>query len=142
MREPLVRGILGLTGLVALVTGANVGFGGIATLGLEGSRDFFEIRHPAEFAVHDSHVRYLGGLWIGIGLLFVASVARLDRLRLAVLASLAFMFVGGLSRLSAPDLSVLVSPLVGASFAAEILLVPFLFWRVWVGGKREQNSAG
>jgi len=129
-RQPVVRAVLGLTGLVALTTGANVGFGGIATLGLEGPRDFVQITDPASFAVHDSHVRYLGGLWFAIGLLFIASTAWLDRLRQAVLAALAFMVIGGLSRLSAPDLSVLADPLVGMPFAAEMILIPFLFWRV------------
>lgn len=132
-REPIVKVLLGLTGLVALATGANVGFGGIATLGLEGSRDFFQITDPASFAVYDSHVRYLGGLWFGMGLLFIAATVWLDRLRQAVLAALAFMVVGGLSRLSAPDLGVLADPLVGVPFAAEMILIPLLFWRVRAG---------
>jgi len=138
MREPVVRTILALTGVVALVTGANVAFGGIATLGLEGPTDFFQVSDPALFAIHDSHVRYLGGLWFGMGLLFLAAARSLDRLRQAVLAALAMMVVGGLSRLSAGDLSVFASPLVGPSLAAELILMPILFWRVWLGG---QSSA-
>lgn len=138
--ETILRAILGLTGLVALATGGNVGFGGIATLGLEGSRDFFQVTDAPAFAVHDSHVRYLGGLWFGMGFLFLASAAWLDRLRVAVLAALALMVVGGLARLSAGDLSVLASPFVGPAFAAEMILMPLLFWRVWVGGRA--RSAG
>ena len=135
MREPIVRTILGLTGLVALFTGANVGFGGIATLGLEGPTDFIAITDPAAFAVHDNHVRYLGGLWFGMGLLFIAASIRLDRLRVPVMTALALMFVGGAARLSAGDLSVFTSSLVGLSFVAEIVLMPLLFWRVWIGGE-------
>lgn len=142
MREPVVRTILGLTGLVALFTGANVGFGGIATLGLEGPTDFIAVTDPAAFAVHDSHVRYLGGLWFGMGLLFVTAAVRLDRLRVPVMTALALMFVGGVSRLSAGDLSVFTSSLVGPSFAAEIVLMPLLLWRVWLGGRETARARG
>lgn len=142
MREPVVRTVLGLTGLVALFTGANVGFGGIETLGLEGPADFVEIADPAAFAVHDNHVRYLGGLWFGMGLLFLAASIRLDRLRVPVMTALALMFVGGVSRLSAGDLSVFVSSLAGPSFAAEIVVMPLLLWRVWLGGRAPAGAQG
>ncbi|EBW2353300.1 hypothetical protein C9W97_25490 [Salmonella enterica subsp. enterica serovar Enteritidis] len=72
-RELPARILIGLTRLVALVTRANVAFGGILTLGLEGSRDFVTIAKPAEFVIHDSHTRFLAGLWVGIGFLFLAS---------------------------------------------------------------------
>jgi hypothetical protein len=137
-RELIVRAILGLTGVVALATGANIGFGGIATLGLQGSPDFFQVTDPGAFAVKDSNVRFLGGLWLGLGLLFAASAIWLDRMRAAVIAALALMVVGGLSRLSAPDLSVLVSPQVIGSFLAEVFLMPILVWRVWLGGLRKR----
>lgn len=134
-REIRPRIVLGLIGIVAAVTGANVGFGGIATLGLEGPRDFFQVLDRPLFDMHDSHARYLGGLWLGMGLLFLAATVRLDLLRPAVLAALALMFVGGLSRLTQGGLAGFASPLVGISFAAEMILVPATFWRVWVGGK-------
>jgi hypothetical protein len=134
-REIVVRTVLGLTGLVALFTGANFAFGGILTLGLEGPRDYVQVADPAWFAFYDSHMRYVAGLWFGMGLLFIASAVQLDRMRPAVMAALALMTVGGLSRLSAPDLSILANPLVGGPFLAEILLMPLLLWRVWLGGQ-------
>lgn len=138
--EVIVRAILGITGLVALFTGSNVAFGGILTLGWEGRIDYVQVVDAASFAFHDSHIRYLAGLWVGMGLLFVAAAFWLDHMRQAVMAALALMVVGGLSRLSAPDLSVLAEPFVGGPFLAEILLMPILFWRVWIGGRNRVSA--
>jgi len=135
VREPIIKTILGLTGLVAIATGANIGFGGIATLGIDGPTEFFQVSDPDTFALRDSNVRFVGGLWLGIGLLFVAATFWLDRLRQAVLAALALIIVGGLARLTAGDLTILASAKLGPSLAAELVLMPMLFWRIWAGGR-------
>ena len=56
-----------LAAIVPIGTGAGGAFEGTQFFGLEG---------PASA---DSHVRYLSGLLLGIGLIFVASVYRIER---------------------------------------------------------------
>lgn len=126
----LLKAILALVGLGIVFVGTNIGFGGIQTLGLQGDGPFIEITDPALFSTRDSHVRFIGGVWLGVGLLFVAAAFRLHPLRNAVLAAIGMIFVGGLARLSASDLG----PLMGAdllpSLLAELLLFPLL--ALWI----------
>lgn len=134
-REIGLRTVLALVGALVLVTGVNVGFGGIATLGLQGPTDFFRVADLQAFQAQDSHVRFLGGVWLGVGLLFAAAAVRLNALRPVVCAALALVIVGGLARLSGGNLDLLLGPSVGPSFAAEILLMPVLLWWTWCGGR-------
>jgi hypothetical protein len=132
-RELPLRIVLALLGAAVVVTGVNVGFGGITTLGLQGPTEFISVTDPDAFRNQDSHVRFLGGVWLGLGLLFLAGAVRLNALRVAVGAALLLVLIGGLSRLSGGQLDVLTGPGVGPSLAAELLLAPVLLWRTWSG---------
>ncbi|MDH4442573.1 MAG: DUF4345 domain-containing protein [Rhizobium sp.] len=122
----ILKAILALAGLGIVFLGLNIGFGGIQTLGLQGNGAFIEVTDPSLFSIRDSHVRFIGGVWLGVGLLFVAAAFRLHQLRGAVLAAIGMIFIGGLARFSAPSLV----PLAGAdllpSLLAELLLFPLL----------------
>ncbi len=122
----LLKVILTVVGLGIVFLGINIGFGGIQTLGLQGDGSFVTVTDPALFVIRDSHVRFIGGVWLGVGLVFVAAAFRLQHLRNVVLAAIAMIFIGGLARFSTPDLS----PLMGAdllpSLLAELLLFPLL----------------
>jgi hypothetical protein len=113
-------------GLVIVWTGINVGLGGITTLGLQGSSDFIAITNPEAFAAQDSHVRFLGGLWLGVGLVFALAAFRLRALKPALQVLLALIVVGGLARFSALRPDVLFEPQIVGSFLAEIALMPLL----------------
>ena len=97
-----------------------------ATLGLQGPTDFVTAADPARYATQDSHVRFLGGLWLGVGLLFVAAAWRLRSLKAAVQAALVLIVIGGLARLSAQRFDVLLGPDILGSFVAEVALMPVL----------------
>lgn len=126
----LLKAILAIVGFGIVFLGINIGFGGIQTLGLQGDGSFISVTDPTLFSVRDSHVRFIGGVWLGVGLLFVAAAFRLHPLRNAILAAIGMIFVGGLARLSAPDLA----PLMGADLLppllAELLLFPLL--ALWI----------
>lgn len=134
--ERSFRIVILLAGLAILWTGVNVGFGGIATLGLQGPTDFVTATDPAAFAAQDSHVRFLGGLWLGVGLLFAASAWRLRALKPALQAALVLIAIGGLARLSAGRPDVVFGPAILASFVAEVALMPLLLlWSTRVAGR-------
>jgi len=68
-----LRVVLILAGIVIIFTGVNTAFGGMLTLGWQGQTKFFEITDKHSYLVQDSHIRFLGGLWTGIGLFFIVA---------------------------------------------------------------------
>ncbi len=75
----------------------------------------------------DSHVRYLSGLLLGVGLAFWASVPALPRHRARFALLTAFVVLGGLARLFAlPSQGWPGGPMV-AALAMELVVTPLLF---------------
>lgn len=118
-----LRAVLLLVGVVVVVLGLNVGLGGIRTLGWQGGGEFLTVSDPALFAVRDSHIRFIGGIWLGIGLVLAAGAVWFERLRVVLVAITALVFVGGLVRLGGP-LPVDVLP----SLVLELIGFPLLGW--------------
>lgn len=121
----ILRVVLALIGIVVVVLGLNVGLGGIRTLGWQGGGEFLTVSDPALFAVRDSHIRFIGGIWLGIGLVLAAGAVWFERLRVVLVAIAALVFVGGLTRLSGT-----LSPDVLPSLALELIGFPLLGW--WI----------
>ena len=65
-----------LAGANTLFTGLNRAFGGIATLGWQGSTEFLEVISEHNYLIQDNHNRFLGGVWAAIGLMLI--IAPLD----------------------------------------------------------------
>jgi Domain of unknown function (DUF4345) len=125
-----LRVVLGFAGAAIVFLGLNVGFGGIQTLGWQGGTpDFISINDAAAFGVRDNHIRFIGGVWLGVGLLMLAGAFCLAQLRTVLIALTAMIFVGGLARFSAGDTSLLLSSAILPSFVLELVLFPLLgFW--------------
>jgi hypothetical protein len=134
-----LRVVLFLVGLAVVVTGINVSFGGIATLGWQGSTSFFEVTDARRFQAQDSHVRFLGGLWLGIGVLFLLGGLHPRPCRRALLAALGLAFLGGLARLTQGRLDVTLGPDIAGSFVAELVLFPLL--ALWVARAVKDRGA-
>ncbi len=43
--------------------------------------NFFTVTDAPVFAVHDSHIRFIGGVWLGLGLVMLAGTLAFRRLR-------------------------------------------------------------
>ncbi|MBV2150115.1 DUF4345 domain-containing protein [Sphingobium sp. AS12] len=128
----LLRGAIALVGAVIVFLGLNVGLGGIPTLGWQGgSAPFFAITDTTIFAVRNSHVRFLGGVWFGVGQLMLAGSLAFQRLRTVLIALAAMIFVGGLARMSGYEPSVLFSPEIAPSLLFEIVIAPLLAFWFW-----------
>ena len=122
-----LRIVLGAIGAVIVFLGINVGFGGIQTLGLQGGSGLFlSITDEALFAVRDNHIRFIGGVWLALGLLMLAGSVAFRRLRPVLVALTAMVFVGGLARLSAADLGLLFTADLAPSLIFEIVVMPLL----------------
>jgi hypothetical protein len=122
-----LRGILAIVGAVIVFLGINVAFGGIQTLGLQGgAAPFLTVTDAAVFAVRDNHVRFIGGVWLALGLLMLGGSFAFRRLRPALVAFAAMVFVGGLARLGAGDWGLLFSADLAPSLTFEIVAMPLL----------------
>ena len=122
-----LRVVLALAGAWIAFTGVNVAFGGITTLGWLGDRSFLQVTNPDDFRVQDSHVRFLGGLWLGIGLLFVLASLDPRQHRGGLSVAFAMVFLGGVTRLLGGDFATLLGPKVFGSLIAELVGMPLLF---------------
>ena len=71
-----LRVALVLAGANTLFTGLNRAFGGIATLGWQGSAQFLSVISEHDYLIQDNHNRFLGGVWAAIGLML--TIAPLD----------------------------------------------------------------
>jgi hypothetical protein len=77
----LLKIVLALTATFIVLSGLNIGLGGIPTLGWGGQKDFLTVTNETDYRIQDSHVRYVGGLWLGIGLFFFLSLTNLAKVQ-------------------------------------------------------------
>lgn len=124
-----LRVVLILAGLIIIFTGVNTAFGGMLTLGWQGQTTFFEVTDQHSYLVQDSHIRFLGGLWMGMGLLFIFAARNLERHQNVVKFALALIFLGGLARFSQMQLDITFGKEIVGSLVAELVGMPLLyFW--------------
>jgi hypothetical protein len=128
MNKPhyVLRAVLALAGAAIVFLGLNVGLGGIQTLGWQGSGSFLTVTDAALYGVRDNHVRFIGGVWLAVGLVMLAGAIALERLRPALLAIVGMILVGGLARLSAGDMGLLMGGAIAPSLLLELVAFPLL----------------
>ena len=121
--------VLIVLGALNIFVGINVGFGGIATLGLQGQTEFFEVTDETVFLIRDSHIRYFGGLYFGIGLFLILASTNLRKYHKALNLVFALIFIGGLARFTMMRFDIIFGPDIIGSLLVELVLMPVLyFW--------------
>lgn len=131
INEIVLRIILVVGGAFAVFTGFDFAAGGIRSLGLEGPVLSLTTTDTHALDARDSHTRFLGGVWLTVGLVFLASAVRLQALRVALLAAIVMIFVGGVSRFSTYEPQILFDPAITGALVAELIGMPILFFWVW-----------
>lgn len=132
MSKTLLKIVLILTGTVVVILGINIGFGGIATLGLQGTSDFFDVTNQSVFDIRDNHVRFGGGIVIAIGLAMVFTAFRLNK-AFPILLFIALMFMaGGIARLTAFHSDLIFSADILPSLLIELFGFPALAYWSWL----------
>ena len=127
----ILRIILGLIGVGILFLGLNIGLGGIQTLGWQGAGPFITITDMDLFNVRDNHIRFLGGVWLAIGAIFCAATFWLARLKTTLVLLCGAIFIGGLTRLSSPDVTLVLTPEIAPSLIAELIVFPVIGIWIW-----------
>ncbi len=125
-----LRFLLALTGAGVLVIGANVGLGGIRTMGLQVDPGFVAEVDAEAFFDQDNHVRYLGGVFAAVGAALIAGAIAFRALRPGLVLLLAVAACGALFRFSQAGFDILARGSLLPSLAFELLIFPAL--AIWV----------
>jgi hypothetical protein len=92
------RTLLILLGALNIFIGINIGFGGILTLGWQGQTKVLDVTNEYGYLMQDSHIRYFGGLYIGVGLFLLLAATDLRKYQPALNLVFFLIFMGGLAR--------------------------------------------
>ena len=129
-----------IVGVAIIFLGLNVGLGGIKTLGWQTTRDFVAITDAAMFHAQDSHMRFIGGIWFGVGAAFVIGGLAMRTFRPTLIILSAMIAIAGLFRLSDIDSDVIFSIAIAPSLVLELFGFPLLAWWLVVSGRREDQN--
>eukprot|EP00439_Symbiodinium_sp_Y106_P088439 s1_g975.t1 len=122
------RTILFLGGAFVIITGIDTGIGGMRTLGWLGSNEFVAITDAYAFSVQDNHSKFLGGLWLGVGLIFWAGAMNPQRFSQALKVAFGLIFLGGLMRVASGNPEIVLTADIIGSWVAELIGMPLLYW--------------
>jgi hypothetical protein len=122
--------VLVLAGAFTVYAGFNKAFGGMRTLGWQGESNYLEVTNEHAFLVQDNHVRFLAGVYSGLGLLFLLAATDPRRYRSALGVACVLIFLGGLARLSQMHVEITFGPDILGSMIAELVGMPLLY--LWV----------
>ena len=120
--------ILVLAGIFIIGSGLNIGVGGIHTLGWGVQKGFIEVTNARNFLIQDNHVRFVGGIWLGIGFLFLLSATNPAKHKQRLQFSFILIFLGGVLRLFQFHPEVTFGPAIVGSLIAELVGMPLMYW--------------
>lgn len=124
--QPILRVVLFLVSAAVTTIGVDNAFGGVASLGWQGPTDFFVVVDETSFAVRDSHIRFISGVWLAMGLILGLAAFKLALLKDVVIACSIMIFIGGLLRFTQDDTKMLPSSRQLPSLMMELVLFPLL----------------
>jgi hypothetical protein len=136
----LLNLVVVIAGAAIIFLGLNVGLGGIKTLGWQTTSDFISITDASIFHAQDSHIRFIGGIWFGVGATFLIGGFAMRTFRPTLIILSAMIAIAGLFRMSDIDSGVIFSAAIAPSIALELFGFPLLAWWLFVSGKREGQS--
>jgi hypothetical protein len=122
--------------------GLNIGLGGIKTLGWQTTRDFVVITDAAIFHAQDSHIRFIGGIWFGIGATFLIGGFAMRTFRPTLIILSAMIAIAGLLRMSDIDSGVIFSAAIAPSIMLELFGSPLLAWRLVMSKNQKTKADG
>lgn len=124
--------LLVLIGVAISFLGLDFALGGIHTLGWQVPPDYVTATDPSTFPTQDNHVRFLGGVFVAVGLGYLIGGLLLSTLRQSVITLSLLVACAGLFRLSAME-GALSAPVL-PSLLLELLVFPALALWLWRSG--------
>jgi hypothetical protein len=96
-------------------------------LGWQEQTKFLEVTNEYGYLMQDSHIRYFGGLYIGVGLFLLLASTNLRKYHAALNLVFALIFMGGLARFMMMRPDIIFGRDIIGSLLAELLLMPILY---------------
>jgi hypothetical protein len=124
----LFRLILLIVGLVMVIVGINVAFGGILTLGWQVTPNFVTITDEAAYLVQDNHVRFLGAVFGAMGFVMLIGASNPVRYQKELCLVFILTFLGGLARFTSLQPNIIFGANILSSSLTELFLMPILFF--------------
>jgi len=124
------RAVLVILGAISAFVAVNVAFGGLVTLGWQGPTDYFQVTDAHAFLIRDSHARYYGGVYLGIAAFLILAAGNVHKYRVGLALTFVLIFLGGLSRLTQLEPSVVLGPDLVVSTTVELVAMPALI--IWL----------
>lgn len=121
------RIIIGILGLIGLVTGINDLINGASVKG-----DFGNLGSMVNQPMLNYTIRFLGAIWAGFGALLILFSTDVKRYDIALIMALIFVIIGGIGRfmsLQQFGMEAVNKTTVYAILAVELCLVPVLL--IW-----------
>ena len=131
----LLKLTLLLVGSAIMFLGLNIGLGGIQTMGWQISETFMTVTNATTFHIQDSHIRFIGGVWFGVGAVFFLGSFTPYTLRSALVILWAVIALAGLFRLSGIEGGAVFSAAIAPSMVFELIGFPLLAWWLVKSGK-------
>ena len=105
------RIIIIILGVLNIFIGLNIGF------------------NESVFLMRDSHMRYFGGLYFGIGIFMILATSNLKKYQSSLRLIFILIFIGGITRFSMMRFDIIFGSDIIGSVLVELLLMPILyFW--------------
>lgn len=127
----VLNAVLVLAGAAIIVLGLNIGLGGMRTLGWQLPQDFITVVDPTVFQMQDNHIRFVGGVWFGVGVLFVLGGFAREKLKLTLVVLCLVIAGAGFFRFTAMDMGVFRNADILRSLLLELVGFPLLAWWIW-----------
>jgi hypothetical protein len=133
------RAVLVILGAISAFVAINVAFGGLDTLGWQGPTDYFQVTDGHAYLIRDSHARFYGGVYLGIAAFLILAASNLHTYRVALNLTFTLIFLGGLSRLTQLEPSIVFGPELVVSTIVELVGMPALI--VWLSALTRTRTA-
>lgn len=127
----LLQIVIALAGLVPVVGGLAGVVLGAAAFGGAGVADGASVGRDLDAVTLDSHVRYLSGLLLGIGVTFWRLIPTIERRTAIVRVLTAIVVIGGVARLIGLMLDGQPSTVMMFALAMELVVTPLIC--LWQG---------
>jgi hypothetical protein len=136
-----LQAVLLVLGAISAFVAVNVAFGGLETLGLQGSTDYVQVTDQDAYLIRDSHAHYYGGVYLALGLFLIYAATDVRRFRPTLNVVFAMIFAGGLARLTQLEPDVTFGADLMVSTVIELVGIPLLAWWVARSGRTVRHAA-
>lgn len=110
-------------------------------MGWAGANDFFLVTDQARFEVRDNHIRFIGAIWAGFGLVLWLSAHNPLKYKQGLMIIFGLIFLAGFARFTAGNPDLVFGPDIVGSLIAELIGMPILaIWLHRLSANEEQIS--